>query len=120
MPRKTVVCPECGASVPNGRLACPACGSLVAAVAGSAPRRRESAQTAGQHAPPADAGSRSEVAAPVNPPAKPVSAPESAPASAPGSAPTPPFAAQQVAPTPPFAAQQVAPSLRVTSAPPPI
>jgi hypothetical protein len=38
MPRKTVVCPECGKPVPAGRLACPSCGSLVAAVTGPARR----------------------------------------------------------------------------------
>ena len=40
MPRKTVVCPECGKPVPSGRLACPACGSLVAAVTGPTRRTR--------------------------------------------------------------------------------
>ena len=45
MPRKTVVCPECGKTVPTGRLACPACGSLVAAVTGPARRTRAGAST---------------------------------------------------------------------------
>jgi hypothetical protein len=45
MPRKTVVCPECGKPVPSGRLACPACGSLVAAVTG--PSRRSTKTVAG-------------------------------------------------------------------------
>lgn len=39
MPTKVVVCPECGAEVPSGRLSCVACGTLLAAVAG-APRRQ--------------------------------------------------------------------------------
>lgn len=38
---KTVACPECGASVPYGRLSCAECGSLLASVVGS-PRRLES------------------------------------------------------------------------------
>ena len=40
MVTRTVVCPDCGETVPYGRLSCPACGSLLAAVAG-APRRAE-------------------------------------------------------------------------------
>jgi hypothetical protein len=40
MVTRTVVCPDCGETVPYGRLSCPACGSLLAAVAG-APRRSE-------------------------------------------------------------------------------
>ncbi len=39
MPTRVVVCPECGAEVPSGRLSCAACGTLLAAVAG-APRRQ--------------------------------------------------------------------------------
>jgi hypothetical protein len=46
MPRKTVVCPECGKPVPSGRLACPSCGSLVAAVTGPSRRTRGAVATA--------------------------------------------------------------------------
>jgi hypothetical protein len=38
MATRTVVCPECGAEVPSGRLSCAACGTLIASVAGS-PKR---------------------------------------------------------------------------------
>jgi hypothetical protein len=48
MPRKTVVCPECGKPVPSGRLACPACGSLVAAVTGSPRRQTRGARSEGR------------------------------------------------------------------------
>ena len=39
MTTKTIVCADCGAAVPYGRLSCPACGALLASVAGG-PRRR--------------------------------------------------------------------------------
>jgi hypothetical protein len=45
MPRKTVVCRECGKPVPSGRLACPSCGSLVAAVTGPSRRTTRGATT---------------------------------------------------------------------------
>lgn len=35
---RTVVCPECDAPVPYGRLSCPSCGALLASVAGGATR----------------------------------------------------------------------------------
>jgi hypothetical protein len=35
MATKTIVCPECDAGVPYGRLSCPSCGALLASVAGS-------------------------------------------------------------------------------------
>lgn len=38
MPSRTIVCPDCGETVPSGRLSCPACGALLASVAGGAAR----------------------------------------------------------------------------------
>jgi hypothetical protein len=35
---RSIVCPECGAEVPAGRLSCAACGTLIASVAGSTRR----------------------------------------------------------------------------------
>lgn len=58
MATRMVVCPECGAEVPYGRLSCVACGTLLASVAGAA--RRTSAPAGG--AGPADRAD--EVAAP--------------------------------------------------------
>ena len=34
MPPRRIVCPDCGESVPGGRLSCPSCGALLASVAG--------------------------------------------------------------------------------------
>lgn len=48
MATRTVVCPECGAGVPYGRLSCIACGALLASVAGSA--RRPTVSEAGSDA----------------------------------------------------------------------
>lgn len=42
MAMRTIDCPDCGASVPYGRLSCPACGGLVASVAGAPSRPAES------------------------------------------------------------------------------
>jgi hypothetical protein len=71
MPRKTVVCPECGKPVPTGRLACPACGSLVAAVTGPTRRATKAAAvssgaagaTRTEAAPPESASPRGMLAA---------------------------------------------------------
>ncbi len=38
MPARRIVCPDCGESVPRGRLSCPACGALLASVAGGVVR----------------------------------------------------------------------------------
>jgi hypothetical protein len=38
MTMRSIVCPECGADVPYGRLSCAACGTLLASVAGAPPR----------------------------------------------------------------------------------
>jgi hypothetical protein len=66
MVTRTVVCPDCGETVPYGRLSCPACGSLLAAVAG-APRRSEPlAAVAVTEAPTLDDGANEE---PPPPPA---------------------------------------------------
>ena len=46
MATRTVVCPECGAEVPYGRLSCVACGTLLASVAGAS--RRPVVQRTGQ------------------------------------------------------------------------
>jgi len=59
MATKTVVCPECGEVLPQGRLSCPACGALVASVAGApggsrlAPAERDDRPTEAPAAPAA-------------------------------------------------------------------
>ncbi len=54
MATRTVVCPECGAEVPAGRLSCAACGTLLASVAGSA-RRSADGSASSADAPLGDA-----------------------------------------------------------------
>jgi hypothetical protein len=54
MVTRTVVCPDCGETVPYGRLSCPACGTLLAAVAGAPRRSRPLAAVAVSEAPTLD------------------------------------------------------------------
>ena len=56
MATRTVVCPECGAEVPYGRLSCVACGTLLASVAGGTRRAAGSAAGGPGPAQAADSG----------------------------------------------------------------
>ena len=50
MTTKMVVCPECGAAVPHGRLSCVACGTLLASVASSGRRTTKRATSSASRA----------------------------------------------------------------------